>query len=92
MIDVTEKAKKELKGLLDKSTDNPDACLRLKANDDGRLGLGIDTEQPDDEVFEFEGSKLLVIQTELANMLKDAALDVVDSEEGRRLVISAAQK
>jgi Fe-S cluster assembly iron-binding protein IscA len=92
MIDVTEQAKKELKDLLDKNTDNPDACLRLKTNDDGKLGLGIDTEQPDDEVLEYEGSKLLVMQARLADMLKDAALDVVDSEDGRRLVISAVEK
>jgi Fe-S cluster assembly iron-binding protein IscA len=92
MIDVTEQAKKELKELLDKNVDNPEACLRLKTNDDGKLGLGIDVEKPDDQVLEYEGSKLLVMETGLADKLKDAALDVVDSEEGRRLVISAASK
>jgi Fe-S cluster assembly iron-binding protein IscA len=92
MIDVTEKAKKELKELLDKNVDNPEACLRLKANDDGKLGLGIDTEKPDDEVLEYEGSKLLVVEAGLADQLKDAALDVVDSEEGRRLVICTVDK
>ncbi len=92
MIDVTEPAKKELKELLEKNVDNPDACLRIKVKTNGELGLGIDVEKPDDEVIEYEGSKLLVMETGLADILKDAALDVVDSEEGRRLVISAASK
>ena len=92
MIDVTENAKKELKELLDKSVDNPEACLRLRAGDDGKLGLGIDIEKPDDEVLEYEGSKLLVMESSLSEQLQDAALDVVEDEEGRRLVISAASK
>jgi Fe-S cluster assembly iron-binding protein IscA len=92
MIDVTEPAKKELKQILDQNTGAPEACLRLRTNDEGKLGLGLDTERPDDEVLEYEGTKLLVMQSGLADQLKDTALDVVDDEEGRRLVLSTAEK
>jgi len=87
MIDVTERAKKQLKELLTNNVDHPEACLRLRTNDRGQLGLGIDIEMPGDEVLEYEGSKLLLVERELADSLEGIALDVEDSNEGSRLVI-----
>ena len=48
MIYVTEKAKQELKSLLDKKVNWPGARLRLLDKGQGKLGLGIDIERPDD--------------------------------------------
>ena len=48
MIDVTERAKKELQEILNNNVEHPDACLRLRVNDQGQLGLGIDVEMPED--------------------------------------------
>jgi Fe-S cluster assembly iron-binding protein IscA len=87
MIDVTERAKKELKELLANKVDHPAACLRLRTDDEGKLGLGIDIEKPDDEVVEYEGSSLLVVEPQLADALKGTAIDVVEGDEGRELVI-----
>lgn len=87
MIGVTERAKKELKKILTDNVDHPKACLRLRTNDEGQLGLGIDIEMPDDKVIEYEGSKLLVVEPELADSLVDMAIDVEDSDEGSQLVI-----
>ena len=87
MIGITERAKKELKKILANTVDHPSACLRLRADDEGRLGFGIDIEMPDDRVVEYEGSKLLVVEPDLADSLKDMAIDVEDSDEGSQLVI-----
>lgn len=87
MIEVTEQAKKDMKGLLDSKVDHPDACLRLKADEEGRLGFGIDIEQPDDKVVEYNGASLLVVESELADSLSHMAIDVEDGEEGREFVI-----
>lgn len=87
MIGVTERAKKELSEILKNNVDHPGACLRLKTNEQGQLGLGIDIKMPDDEVIEYEGADLLLVERELADSLQDIAIDVVDNDEGSQLVI-----
>ena len=87
MIDITESAKKELKKLLINKVENSFACLRLRLNQQGKLGLGIDIKMPDDEVVEYEGSVLLVAERELADSLKDITLDVEETDNSIELVI-----
>lgn len=87
MIGVTERAKSELKILLQNNVDNPQACLRLKADEQGQLGVGIDVEMPGDKTVEYEGTTLLVVAQELADNLVNVAIDVRDTEEGSQLVI-----
>jgi Fe-S cluster assembly iron-binding protein IscA len=87
MIDITERAKKEMKRILTDNVDHPSARLRLKTNDQGQLGLGIDIEMPDDRIVEYEGSGLLLVEPELSDSLEGVAIDVEDSDEGSQLVI-----
>lgn len=88
MIEVTERAKKELKSLLTRNVDHPMACLRLRTNEEGKLGIGIDVKHPDDNVVEYEGSVLLVVEPKLAGTLTDVAIDLVEGPEGDELVIT----
>jgi len=88
MIGVTERAKKELKRVLTDNVDHPEACLRLRTNDEGKLGLGIDIEKPGDKVVEYEGSRVLVVTQGLADKLNDLLIDVEDTDEGSQLVIA----
>jgi len=88
MIGITENAKKELTKILTDNVDHPEACLRLRINDEGQLGLGIDIEQPGDEVVEYEGSRLLVVAQELADSLEDVFIDIENTDEGSQLVIT----
>ena len=88
MIYVTERAKQELKRLLVDHVDWPGARLRLMDRGNGRLGLGVDIEAPDDEIIEYEGTKLLLIDPGLATDLRDITLDVDDTPDGPELVIS----
>jgi len=89
MIGVTERARQELKRILTANTDKPEACLRLTANDQGQLGLAIDTERQGDQAVEHEDSKVLLVEKELADTLQGITIDVEDTPEGARLVISS---
>jgi len=92
MIGVTERGKAELKKILTDHVDYPLACLRLTMNEQGQLGLCIDVEMSDDEVVEYQGSKLLLVKRELANQFEGIAIDAEDKDEGTQLVIVDEQK
>lgn len=87
MVVVTDGAKQELKRMLAANTEEPEACLRLIANDQGQLGLAIDVERQDDQIVEHEDSKVLVVEKELADTLQEITMDIVDTPEGARLAI-----
>ena len=88
MIGVTERAKQELKRMLRANTDEAKACLRLSSNAEGQLGLSIDLENQDDQTVEHEDSKVLVVAKSLAEALQGITIDVEDTPEGAKLVIS----
>jgi Fe-S cluster assembly iron-binding protein IscA len=88
MIGATERAKQELKRILNANTDKPEACLRLTANDQGQLGLAIDKERQGDQAIEHEDSKVLLVEENLADTLQGTTIDVEDTSEGAKLVIS----
>ena len=87
MINVTEDAKQELSRILVSTVDMPQARLRLLPREQGDLGLGIDIEMPGDELVEYDGSAVLVVEKGLASNLKGVTLDVDDSPDGAELVI-----
>ena len=87
MINVTERARQELRRILFEKVDMPQARLRLIAKGRGNLGLGIDVEAQGDQVVEYEGSKVLIIEPRLATSLKGVHLDIEDTSEGAELVI-----
>jgi Fe-S cluster assembly iron-binding protein IscA len=90
MITITEKAKEELKKLLDSSVDWPGARLRLLDRGEGRLGLGVDIESRNDHVVEYRGEKLLLVEADLASKLERVTLDVEEKASTPELVISEA--
>lgn len=87
MIDITERARQELKRILSSNVDNSYALLRLIDRGQGCLGLGIDIESPGDEVIEYEGSRLLLVGHELAHSLKGITIDIDNTDEGSQLII-----
>ena len=88
MIRVTKRARQELKKLLNEKVDWPEARLRLMDRGQGNLGLGIDIETSDDRVVEYEGAKVLIVESTLASNLKGITIDVDDTPGGAQLVIS----
>jgi len=93
MIGVTERAKQELMGLL--LVDNlkkPGTCVRLGTNQEGKMGLAIDIERPDDKAVEYKGVKLLIVEPKLADTLENVAIDIVNGDEGKQFVIIKVPK
>jgi len=86
MVSVTEAGLVELKKILDEHTDNAQAGLRLTTDQSGTLGLTIDVKTSEDQVLEHEGSKLLIIEKNLAGSLEGVTIDVDESPEGPMLV------
>jgi Fe-S cluster assembly iron-binding protein IscA len=87
VIEVTDRAKDELKRLLVASVDWPGARLRLLDRGQGKLGLGIDIEKKDDRVVEYEGEVLLIVEAGLASRLNGVAIDVDNTPAGVELVV-----
>jgi hypothetical protein len=54
--------------------------------------LGIDVENSDDKVVEFEGSKVLMVESKLADQLTGSTLDVEDTKEGPVMVLLEKSK
>ena len=87
MVSVTEDAFRELKRILSDRVDWPGAGLRLIDRGHGVLGLGIDIQLSGNQVVEYEGTKVLIIESKLAANLGEITLDVDDTPEGAELVI-----
>ena len=69
MLDVTESAKQEMKRLLLARTEDPDISLRLEG-EPGQFRIKLDSEVPGDQVLEYEGAKVLLVEPALALLLE----------------------
>lgn len=87
MLTVTQSAKELLKDKLVAHTDDPETGLRLTV-EAGQLGLVLDREQEGDQVVEHEAAKVLLVAPELAPVVDGITLDVQDTAEGPKLVVS----
>ena len=85
MLTVTEGAKQHLKKILLGGTDDPDLGIRLIVDASGEYGVALGREAPGDHVVEHEGSKVLLVGHEVAELLAELTLDTVDSPQGTRL-------
>ena len=88
MIAATEPAKQELKKILNANTDEAEACFRLTADEGGQLRLATDMESDGDQTIEHEGLKLILAEKELADTLQGITIDVEDTPEVAKLVIT----
>ena len=87
MINITKRAKQALKRILTAHVGLSQGRLRLMDRGQGKLGLGIDIEMPDDKMVKYEGSTILVVERGLATNLKGVTLDVEDNGRESELVI-----
>ena len=61
--------------------------MRLIDRGEGIIGLGIDIEGLGDRIVEYDGKKVLVVESELANNLQGVTLDIDETPEGPELVL-----
>ena len=92
MIRVTEGAKQEFKKMLTANTDDSEACLRISADEQRGIGIAIDKEKQGDRVIEHEGSKLLLVEKAVAYTLQGITIDVEDTPEGAKLILTDESK
>lgn len=87
MITVTEPAKVVLKELLDAHSNDPEMGLRIVMGPEEKVGLVLGAGEPDDQVVEHEGTKLLFVSPELAPMFDKITLDVENVDDAPKLII-----
>jgi Fe-S cluster assembly iron-binding protein IscA len=88
MVTVTDRARVALKGALSRSIGGTGIGLRLDVSDDGGLALYPDKAKAGDEVVEHEGNVLLLIADDISRPLAGTMIDVAETPEGDRLVVS----
>jgi Fe-S cluster assembly iron-binding protein IscA len=91
MVEVTERAREELKKTLDAQSPQPQHGLRLALVGPDEFGLGVDSEKDGDQVVQHEGSKVLMVQGALSQQLDGVTIDIHETEAGPRLVMAMTQ-
>ena len=85
MLTVTDKAAQYFREALKKESAQG-ACRIVKAEKGYRFIL--DEAKEGDQVFEHEGENYLLLDSEVGEALSSATLDVQESPEGTRLILS----
>ena len=89
MVMVTERAKEELGNILATAgISDSEVGLRLTSTAPGQFGLTTDNEREADQVVEHGGSKVLLIGTELTEILEGVTIDCQDSPEGPNFIMT----
>jgi Fe-S cluster assembly iron-binding protein IscA len=87
VINITERAKEELKELLLAAEAQPYEGLRLLPTSNGVFSFMLDSEMLGDFVVEYKGYKVLLIGLEYFKMLDGKTLDCSDTEVGPILFV-----
>ena len=91
MVTVTDRAKEELRRIVETNSLDTDKYLRLATppvwTGDGDFGIVIDEERSGDHVLDLEGTKLLLVDPDLAEPLSKAVLDFKESPDGARFTL-----
>lgn len=93
MLEVTERAKEELKKILiEQNVHDPEAAMRLVIDPSGEFRFCIDIEFPEDQVSNYKGSPILRLTPEVANRLEGQILDINDFPDGPDFVLIPKEK
>lgn len=97
MVSVTTDARKLLRDVLEQNRQGDEGvAIRLAVAEEPtegqeseiQLGMMFDEPQEGDQLVEYEGVNVLLVDQGLSGMLDGATLDAVDTPEGRQLVIN----
>jgi Fe-S cluster assembly iron-binding protein IscA len=88
MVKVTDRAKIALKSALSRSVEEAGIGLRVEISEQGTCALYPDREKAGDQAVEHEGNALLLIGEEVSEPLAGATIDLAETPEGARLVVT----
>jgi len=93
MVDITERARRRLKSMLDRvEKKRPGQVLRLRRDQEGRFLLGLDREKAGDEVVEYQGSAIMVVGADIAPALEGATVDTRETPSGTELAVTRVER
>jgi hypothetical protein len=87
MLQVTDKAKEELKNLFLLRTGNAEASIRLAYGSLGQFGFILSQPKEGDEVIRDQDGQLLLVGSEFKNILSGATFDVEYNDGKREFVM-----
>ena len=87
MLQVSDDAITLLKEALDSERENPEDVFRLTL-EDNRLSLALNSSQPGDVVYDKDGYPVLAAPPEIAEGLDTRTINIEESDDGPRLVIT----
>jgi hypothetical protein len=82
MVTLVDRAAQVLRVTLAQLRTVPSQTFRLVSSPEGGFGLGLDV------VVTADGEKILLLAPDIVEALGEARIDIEDTEEGRRVVIS----
>lgn len=90
MLTVTVEATEKLKEAIQAQSSDPEVAIRLipSASRPNHLDLALDKEKEGDQVVESEGVKVLIVSSELAEVLDGMVLDCQETPEGAAFSLS----
>ena len=87
MLEITDRATSLLREIQADLEEAKEKTLRLVRQGD-QFELNFDTANEDDQVFQSEGTDVLLVGPDVAELLADATIDAQDTPEGPRLSLS----
>ncbi|MFQ6030070.1 MAG: hypothetical protein ACE5Q6_21565 [Dehalococcoidia bacterium] len=84
---VTEQAAAVLQGLLEQQNPEADQVLRLIYNTEGNVQLALGTEREDDQVVDYLGKTVMVIEPLISDHLSGSTLDLQETSSGMSLTL-----
>ncbi len=86
MLTVTETVLKQFDRALAKAgeSESGERCLRIVRGEDANLSLALQSPEPDDTTYDYEGRTVLAVPEVYADFCADKTLDM--NEEGRLIL------
>lgn len=90
MLTVTAQAAAKLKEAIQAQTTDPEVAIRLipSASRPNQLDMALNKGEESDQVVESEGTKVLFVSSELAQVLDGMVIDCQETPEGVQFSIS----
>ena len=90
MVTVTALAAEKLNEGLQAATTDPEVCIRLALSSSvpNRIEMVLDKAKEEDQIVENEGTKLILLDPEIAQQLEGMVIDYEESPQGGKFTLT----